>query len=111
MIQRTSNSTINDAATCFPPRDHQIDDQAPYMVKTYIRPPHVFVKGEGCYLWDASDKKYLDFTAGIAVNALGHCDSEISRIISEQVSGPRTNTLIHMNLITNKLVENFIAYI
>ncbi|TAQ85663.1 hypothetical protein B7494_g6002 [Chlorociboria aeruginascens] len=57
---------------------------APYMVKTYVRPPLMFVRGAGCYLWDAEDRKYLDFTAGIAVNALGHCDSEISRIIAEQ---------------------------
>jgi acetylornithine/succinyldiaminopimelate/putrescine aminotransferase len=45
----------------------------------------MFVKGEGCYLWDVENRKYLDFTAGIAVNALGHCDPEISRIIVQQV--------------------------
>jgi len=45
----------------------------------------MFVKGEGCYLWDVENRKYLDFTAGIAVNALGHCDPEISKIIAQQV--------------------------
>jgi acetylornithine aminotransferase len=55
------------------------------MVKTYVRPPPMFVKGEGCYLWDVENRKYLDFTAGIAVNALGHCDPEMSKIIAQQV--------------------------
>src|SRR5580692_4253007 len=56
-----------------------VSEQAPYMVKTYVRPPPMFVKGEGCYLWDMENRKYLDMTAGIAVNALGHCDPEISK--------------------------------
>jgi len=45
----------------------------------------MFVKGEGMYLWDIENRKYLDFTAGIAVNALGHCDPEITKIIAQQV--------------------------
>jgi acetylornithine aminotransferase len=55
------------------------------MVKTYARPPPMFVKGEGCYLWDVENRKYLDFTAGIAVNALGHCDPGMQRILAQQV--------------------------
>jgi acetylornithine aminotransferase len=55
------------------------------MVKTYARPPLMLVKGEGCYVWDVENRKYLDFTAGIAVNALGHCDPEISKLIAQQV--------------------------
>ena len=56
------------------------------MVKTYVRPPPMFVKGEGCYLWDVENRKYLDLTAGIAVNALGHCDPEMSKLIAQQVA-------------------------
>jgi acetylornithine aminotransferase len=55
------------------------------MVKTYARPPLMLVRGEGCYVWDVENRKYLDFTAGIAVNALGHCDPEISKLIAQQV--------------------------
>ena len=36
------------------------------------RPPTVFVRGEGSFLWDDSGKRYLDFTQGWAVNCLGH---------------------------------------
>ena len=55
------------------------------MVKTYTRPPPMFTRGEGLYLWDVENRKYLDFTAGIAVNALGHCDPEIAKLIAHQV--------------------------
>ena len=54
------------------------------MVPTYVRPPPIFQQGEGCYLWDVENRQYLDFTAGIAVNALGHCDPEMSRILFQQ---------------------------
>ncbi|KUJ13446.1 acetylornithine and succinylornithine aminotransferase [Mollisia scopiformis] len=74
-----------------------VNEQAPYMLKTYARPPPMFVKGEGCYLWDVENRKYLDFTAGIAVNALGHCDPEMARIIAQQAK-----TLIH----TSNLYHN-----
>jgi acetylornithine aminotransferase len=60
------------------------------MVPTYVRPPPMFQKGEGCYLWDVENRQYLDFTAGIAVNALGHCDPGMSQILFQQ-----SQTLVH----------------
>lgn len=36
------------------------------------RPPVVFVRGEGSWLWDHTGKRYLDFVQGWAVNCLGH---------------------------------------
>lgn len=62
-----------------------IKDRNPYMVPTYVRPAPMMLKGQGCYLWDMENRRYLDFTAGIAVNSLGHCDPEIAQIIAEQV--------------------------
>ncbi|KAI1340086.1 putative acetylornithine aminotransferase precursor [Xylariaceae sp. FL0016] len=67
-----------------------VKEHAKYMLATYARPPPVFVKGEGSYLWDLENRKYLDFTAGIAVNGLGHSDPALSRIIADQA-----NTLWH----------------
>ncbi|KAI8683596.1 Acetylornithine transaminase [Fusarium keratoplasticum] len=67
-----------------------VNEHAPYMVATYARPPPVFVKGEGSWLWDVEDRKFLDFTAGIAVNGLGHCDPEFTRLLAEQAK-----TLVH----------------
>jgi len=67
------------------------------MVATYVRPPPMMVKGEGCYLWDVENRRYLDFTAGIAVNALGHCDQGMSKLIGQQA-----RTLVH----TSNLYHN-----
>ena len=72
-----------------PPPDSQtaaiVNEHMPYMVATYVRPPPMMVKGEGCHLWDIENRKYLDFTAGIAVNGLGHCDPEMSKLVAQQV--------------------------
>jgi acetylornithine/N-succinyldiaminopimelate aminotransferase len=42
------------------------------ILHTYNRFPVVFERGEGCCLYDTDGKEYLDFAAGIAVNALGY---------------------------------------
>jgi acetylornithine/N-succinyldiaminopimelate aminotransferase len=48
------------------------------------RPPAVFVRGEGSFLWDDSGKRYLDFIQGWAVNCLGHSPPEIAEALAEQ---------------------------
>ena len=42
------------------------------LMEITARPPIIFVKGEGSYLWDHTGKRYLDFIQGWAVNTLGH---------------------------------------
>jgi acetylornithine aminotransferase len=48
-------------------------------------PQRVLVRGEGCYVWDADGKRYLDLLAGIAVNALGHAHPTLTAAISAQL--------------------------
>jgi acetylornithine/N-succinyldiaminopimelate aminotransferase len=48
------------------------------------RPPTVFVRGEGSFLWDDSGKRYLDFIQGWAVNCLGHSPLEIAEALAAQ---------------------------
>lgn len=60
------------------------------IMRTYGRYPIVPVKGEGCRLWDADGKEYLDFLAGVAVNNLGHCHPRVVKALQEQAA-----TLIH----------------
>jgi acetylornithine/N-succinyldiaminopimelate aminotransferase len=43
------------------------------LLPTYARADVTFVRGEGARVWDADGREYLDFGAGIAVVALGHC--------------------------------------
>jgi acetylornithine/N-succinyldiaminopimelate aminotransferase len=54
------------------------------IMNTYGRLPMVLIKGEGCRVWDAEGKSYLDFVAGLAVNSLGHCHPKVVNAIQEQ---------------------------
>ncbi len=55
-----------------------------YVMNTYTRLPIVFARGEGCRLWDADGREYLDFLSGIAVNSLGHCHPAVVKAVCEQ---------------------------
>jgi acetylornithine/N-succinyldiaminopimelate aminotransferase len=48
------------------------------------RPPTVFVRGEGSYLWDDTGKRYLDFIQGWAVNCLGHAPACVAEAVAAQ---------------------------
>jgi acetylornithine/N-succinyldiaminopimelate aminotransferase len=43
------------------------------LLPTYARADLTIVAGEGCRVWDADGREYLDFGGGIAVVSLGHC--------------------------------------
>jgi adenosylmethionine-8-amino-7-oxononanoate aminotransferase len=47
--------------------------------------PPVAVGGEGCYLIDASGKRYLDACGGAAVSCLGHGDAEVTQAVKDQL--------------------------
>lgn len=55
------------------------------LLHTYNRYPVVFEKGDGVYLYDKEGKKYLDFFAGIAVNALGYHYQDFDEALKAQV--------------------------
>lgn len=55
-----------------------------YLMNTYRRPPVVFVRGRGCYLYDHRGRKYLDFLGGLAVNALGYSHPRLSRVMRRE---------------------------
>ena len=48
------------------------------------RPPTVFVRGEGAYLWNDAGKRYLDFMQGWAVNCLGHSPQVVADALAAQ---------------------------
>jgi acetylornithine/N-succinyldiaminopimelate aminotransferase len=50
----------------------------------YARQPLAVVRGQGCTVWDADDRRYLDFFAGVAVNSLGHCHPAVVEAIRRQ---------------------------
>ena len=53
---------------------------------TFGRPKRVFVRGEGCYVWDADGRRYLDLLAGLAVNALGHAHPTVLSAVTGQIA-------------------------
>jgi acetylornithine/N-succinyldiaminopimelate aminotransferase len=62
------------------------------LLGNYRQAPMVLVRGSGCVVSDADDRRYLDFTAGVAVNALGHAHPKLVAAIAEQAA-----TLMHVS--------------
>jgi acetylornithine/N-succinyldiaminopimelate aminotransferase len=54
------------------------------VLPTYARQPLEVARGEGCWLIDAAGRRYLDFAAGIAVNAFGHCHPRLVQALKDQ---------------------------
>ena len=68
------------------------EDAGRDLVRSFGDRMALFVRGEGAYVWDGDDKKYLDFLAGIAVNALGHAHPVFVEALTAQAS-----TLSHVS--------------
>ncbi len=58
----------------------------PTVLPTYNRADVAFVRGEGPYLFAEDGRRYLDFGAGIAVNAFGHANPKLVAALSEQAN-------------------------
>ncbi len=61
-----------------------IELEREFLVQNYSRYPLVLDHGDGCYVYDVDGNRYLDFIAGIGVNALGHAHPRIVNVIREQ---------------------------
>ena len=68
------------------PQTTAMELEAAYMMQTYKRLPVTFVMGEGCHLYDAEGRQYLDFLAGISVLSTGHCHPHVVAAIREQAA-------------------------
>jgi len=56
----------------------------PSLLPTYARADVAFVRGEGPYLFAEDGTRYLDFGAGVAVNALGHANPVLVKALTDQ---------------------------
>ena len=54
------------------------------VLPTYARADVAFERGEGAYLFAEDGRRFLDFGAGVAVNALGHAHPTLVRALTEQ---------------------------
>jgi acetylornithine/N-succinyldiaminopimelate aminotransferase len=66
--------------------DVRVREAEQFLLPTYKRQPVLFTHGRGCYVFDSSGKKYLDFLGGIAVNALGHAHPRIVKVIRREAA-------------------------
>jgi acetylornithine/N-succinyldiaminopimelate aminotransferase len=63
-----------------------------YLLPTYNRYPLALARGKGVFLFDLEGRRYLDFVAGLGVNALGHAHPRIVKAIRDQAA-----RLIHVS--------------
>jgi succinylornithine transaminase family protein len=91
------NAKLDSGATTLPVTRQTFDE---VLVPTYAPAAMVPVRASGLDVWDQEGKHYLDFTSGIAVTALGHCNPVIVEALTRQA-----NTLWHVgNGYTNEPV-------
>lgn len=85
-----------------------------HLLPLYVRPEITFTHGKGSVLHSTCGRSFLDFTAGIAVNALGHGDETIAKVMADQ-----TAKLVHIsNLYHNehagpfatRIVESMVSH-
>src|SRR5688572_26562559 len=63
-----------------------------HLFQNYKQATVVLVHGQGSWVWDVDERKYLDFIGGIAVCALGHCHPELVATLKAQA-----DTLWHVS--------------
>ena len=61
-----------------------LNEYSNYILPFYAPANFVVKKASGSIVWDTKNKKYIDFTAGIATTNLGHSNKLLSKIINEQ---------------------------
>jgi acetylornithine/N-succinyldiaminopimelate aminotransferase len=74
------------------------------------RPATVFVRGEGAFLWDDTDKRYLDFIQGWAVNCLGHSPAVVADAIAAQAKRLLTPSPAYYNDASLNLAQALVEH-
>ena len=73
------------------------------LLNTYGYLPPVILRGEGVYLFDTDNNKYLDFASGIGVNSLGYDHSKWTLAVTNQLKTLQHSSNIFLNNVTAKL--------
>ena len=85
--------------------DEVIQYERNFLLQTYNRYPLVLGRGKGVFLFDLDGKRYLDFVAGLGVNALGHAHPRIVRAIREQAARAIHFSNLYYNEYQGRLAE------
>src|ERR1700716_981593 len=76
-----------------------------YLLGTYNRYTIALTRGKGVFLYDLEDRRYLDFVAGLGVNALGHAHPRIVKAIREQAGRAIHLSNLYYNEYQGQLAE------
>jgi acetylornithine/N-succinyldiaminopimelate aminotransferase len=87
------------------PADEIIERERSFLLPTYHRYPLVVQRGKGVFLFDLEGKRYLDFVAGLGVNALGHAHPRIVKTIREQAARAIHLSNLYYNEYQGRLAE------
>ena len=79
------------------------------LLNTYGYLPPVICRGEGVYLFDTDNNKYLDFASGIGVNSLGYNHPQWTLSVSSQLKTLQHSSNIFLNNVTAALAYKFTA--
>lgn len=85
--------------------DQIADLEKRFLLPTYNRYPVAFERGKGVFLFDFEGKKYLDFVAGLGVNALGHGHPRIVKAIRDQAARAIHLSNLYYNEYQGQLAE------
>ncbi len=66
--------------------NYDFNEAKEHLINSYNRLEPVITKGEGVYLYDQDNNKYLDFTSGIGVNSLGYGNKKWIEATSNQLA-------------------------
>ena len=84
---------------------------ARYVMPTYARFPLALVRGEGARVWAEDGRSYLDFTSGIAVNALGHAHPAIRDAIAAQAGALIHTSNLYLTRPQAELARRLVGYV
>ena len=79
------------------------------LMPNYGLPALALVRGQGCRVWDADGREYLDLFAGIAVSALGHAHPALTEAVTRQVSALAHTSNLFMHEPGIELAEKLLA--
>ena len=82
-----------------------LERERSFLLQTYNRYPVVLARGKGVFLYDLEGRRYLDFVAGLGVNALGHAHPRIVKIIREQAARAIHLSNLYYNEYQGQLAE------
>ena len=85
--------------------DEIIQRERRFLLPTYNRYPIALERGKGVFLYDCEGNRYLDFVAGLGVNALGHAHPRVVKVIREQAARAIHFSNLYYNEYQGRLAE------